>query len=141
MRVKHWRTRLFEVIEEARGMNFVWGTNDCAQFAGRCIEAMTGTHPWPDLVGSYADEAGAVAKLAELNVIDVEGFAARYLPRITGATGADAPLLALDGDVGIIMQGCQKTLTICSGPRCIGPGVRHLMMVPRSRMICAFRVI
>lgn len=141
MRVQNWRAALSNVVEAARAIPFVWGTNDCGQFPGRCVAAITGANPWAATAGTYSDEAGAMAILAAMGVDDMDGFAAHYLTRYVNDAGLDAPFMALTGDLGIVVRNGKKSLTVCLGAHCATPGIRCLMMVPRSEMIAAFKVI
>lgn len=45
VRVAGWEERLTAVVDGSRETVFAWGRHDCAKFAGRCVEAVTGVNP------------------------------------------------------------------------------------------------
>ncbi len=54
------------MIESARGLDFQWGTFDCALQVCDCIRAITGcADPAAAWRGTYSDEAGAAAVYGE----------------------------------------------------------------------------
>lgn len=65
MRRRDWQGRLGDVFAAVQGEPFAWGTLDCSILACRCIEAVTGHDPMPDLVGSYDSQIGAMRWLAD----------------------------------------------------------------------------
>ena len=65
-RPEGWPERLAAYVDAQGETPFAWdGVNDCATgFAGGAVEAVTGVHACPELVGVYSDEAGARAAIA-----------------------------------------------------------------------------
>ena len=92
-RLQNWPERLGDVITQARADTFEWGRNDCVLFAARCVEAVTGEHPCPELIGAYSTRAGALAALASAGFSTLaEAFADRV--------GAERPVpFAQRGDL------------------------------------------
>lgn len=136
MRLTDWRQRLMGPdgpVELARTQPYAWGVNDCGQFAGRCVDAVTGSNPIAELVGSYSDEAGAMALLNDRGASDMEAAVATLFPRIeTGEVQS--------GDLGIVERRGKKILVVCLGVICAAPGARGLMFHMRSELTAAFRV-
>lgn len=60
-RVLGWRAALMAYLEAAAKEPFAWGQMDCAQFAGRAVEAVMGANPVADLRGTYDTPDGAWA--------------------------------------------------------------------------------
>lgn len=50
---------LLDFWQETHAGKFEWGKTDCAQWLASYVEARTGRHPSPDLVGSYDTFFGA----------------------------------------------------------------------------------
>ena len=87
---------------------FVWGKRDCALFAAAGVEALTGTHPCPWLVGKYHDREGAEAILAEHG--GLEALATQLLgPPLSGAA------FARRGDVVLFEEEGERRLGLCVG--------------------------
>ena len=93
-RPEGWPERLLAYLDEASSEFFAWdGRRDCATgFAGRAVEAVTGVHPCPDLVGIYEDEAGAREAIAR------DGGLEAAVTKRLGPPLPD-PLSAMRGDV------------------------------------------
>jgi hypothetical protein len=65
VRLPGWPERLAAYLDRCAGEPWGWGERDrdCCLFAGGAVEAVTGVHPCPWLLGLYADEAGARAAI------------------------------------------------------------------------------
>jgi hypothetical protein len=133
MRVDNWPTILFNEIERAQIMPFIWGSHDCALFACRVVEAMTGVDHGASFRGRYDSERGAAVLIK-----DAGGL--RQIA--TDAMGAEIPpLMARRGDVVLILQdGERETLGVCIGAECAVPGIDGLMTLPITAAIAAWRV-
>lgn len=115
---------------------FVWGEWDCCLAAGSWIEAYAGTHPQPDAIGAYSNLFEAATWIREradslLELIDGYGY-----PQIP-------PRGAATGDVILIENGIRKTLCIVFGSSLIGPGGKHMVLLPRHRqkIIAAWKIV
>lgn len=69
-RLPQWESRLAEWVEHNRTRSFEWGQFDCALMAASCAEAITGTHPAPDLIGTYYTALGAYRVILENDGLD-----------------------------------------------------------------------
>jgi len=58
-RLPNWECKLNAWVEKSTGRKFEWGQFDCALAAASCVEAITGKHPRPDLIGAYHTPLGA----------------------------------------------------------------------------------
>jgi hypothetical protein len=143
MRLTNWRQRLMGPegpVEQARAKHFAWKGNNCIAFAGRCVEAVTGENPYAPYDDACADEAEAMALLAENGCARIDDAAARFFPRHVEDDGSDAPGKARTGDLGIVERDGRRVLVVCLGPLCAAPGARSLMFSQRSELLSAFKV-
>lgn len=114
-RLPDWQPRLYAFLESRRQAAFSWGTNDCCLFCADAVMAMTGEDPASALRGSYADEAGALAILAEHGGIDglVTFILGEPMGALCGRTGDVALIRARNGnDVVGVIDGAQ---VVCVG--------------------------
>ena len=133
-RIVGWEGRLHRAVERFFFLPFDWGSNNCTHFAGACVEAVIGVNPIAHLTGTYTDEAGALALLAEYGG-DVEAATARFFPRIDGPKA-----LARRGDLGVIDYEGRKFLAVVLGARCgvvSAPGLCHFS---RKHLTAAYAV-
>ncbi|WP_416305220.1 DUF6950 family protein [Neptunicella sp. SCSIO 80796] len=63
MRLPNWQSNLNHYIRSNLTTPFAWGTFDCCLFTAAAVEAITGTHPIPQIVGRYRTELGAARAL------------------------------------------------------------------------------
>lgn len=64
VRLEDWEQRLSEVIYKSQHRPFKYGSNDCALFVARCIEAVTGEKVAEDVLETYTSEIGALRIVA-----------------------------------------------------------------------------
>lgn len=69
-RLGKWESRLAQFVEANRSTPFKWGHHDCATFACKCIEAMTGEYPIKEQWGS---KAKAMRLMKERSLTDRAG--------------------------------------------------------------------
>jgi len=101
----------------------------------RCYFAVTGRLlPCNYFFKTYASEEEANEVLAQMGCVDVEDLADAFLER------RDAPGLIQRGDIGVIEDSGRKALVVCAGAQCFAPGLKTLMIIPRSRVIIAYKV-
>lgn len=110
-RIDGWRARLDRALDEARRKPFAWGSHDCGpEFAGRCIEAITGADiaaPWR---GRYTTREGALRVIHEDGFADLADLVSSLLPehehvsraRVGDLAGVpvDSPFVVALGVVG-----------------------------------------
>lgn len=97
-RLTHWEQKFVEFMEAATERPFSWGEHDCAIFAGRSVEAITGTNPLADYVneagqGRYKTAKSAYRLLYKLDDGSLAVAAARQLGEEIN------PMFAQRGDV------------------------------------------
>lgn len=128
-----WRARLHNELTASLTRPFEWGTNDCALFAMRCVEAMTGENPGAIFIGKYKTARGAMGVIRRAGHKDLVEFAAAHFAKISAA-------FANAGDVAAVMTESGPALGIIGGSRI--HVMRHdgLGTVPRSAAVTAFRV-
>ena len=90
-RVRDWRRRLSDVIEERRRVPFT-EENNCALFMADCVAAMTGVDLAADYRGKFKSLAEAIILLRKAGYADLCEFLTQHLDEIP-------PALARAGDV------------------------------------------
>ena len=120
MRKPGWEVDLSTWVEQIQRRKFEWGKLDCALMAAECIEVIAGTHPHPELIGSYHSPIGA------MRVIHAHGSLTEILDRILKRVEVDH---ARKGDIILCQFGRKETLGICYGARIIIMGQECPVMV------------
>ena len=90
-RVRDWRRRLSDVIEERRRVPFT-EENNCALFMADCVAAITGVDLAADYRGKFKSLAEAIILLRKAGYADLCEFLTQHLDEIP-------PALARAGDV------------------------------------------
>lgn len=107
---------------------FVWGEWDCAQFAARAVEVITGRDVRPRW--SYASRAEGVRRMRALGFRDHVGWFEALFPEV-------APGAALPGDIAILRG---RILGIVQGRHVYHVTQGGLALAPRSVMRGALAV-
>ena len=120
-----WEHDLHEVIEGARQRPFSWGSHDCATWAARVRQSLTGA-ALPGFVGTYRTARGAARAIRASGAADLCDAVTREI-----GTQLASPALARRGD--IVSDGA--ALGVCLGATAafLGPGG----LVFRSMAGCA----
>lgn len=128
-----WRTRLHNELAASMTRPFEWGMNDCALFAMRCVEAMTGDNPAAPYAGAYKTARGAMGVIRRAGHTDLVEFAAAHFAAIH-------PSKANVGDVAAVQTERGPALGVFGGSRI--HVMRHdgLGTVPRNAAISAYRI-
>lgn len=123
MRKAGWELSFCTWVERAQRRRFEWGQFDCALMAAECIEQITGTHPHPELVGSYYSPIGA----------------ARVLQARSGLSGIMDDLFsqvevdyAQKGDIVLVLcrdSNRKQSLAICCGVQLLLMGQERPVLV------------
>lgn len=117
-RVNDWQSRLAAVVLQAQREPFAWGTHDCARFAARCVQAVSGLAP---ALPVWTDERTA-ARALKLG----GGLAALAAARL----GAEVPpAVAQPGDVGLFDEGGREALAVWGGAHWMAPAADGLAAV------------
>lgn len=128
-----WRARLHAEITASQTRPFEWGSNDCALFAMRCVEAMTDENPAAPFAGTYKTARGAAAVIKRAGHADLVEFAAAYFEPIHTCQ-------ANTGDIAAVQTDDGPALGIVSRDRIHVMRQDGLGTVSRSDAIAAFRV-
>lgn len=131
MRFPDWPQRLAEYVASSANAPFEWGIRDCAQFAGKGVQAMTGENPagfW-----RYASELGArrfIRQAGSLEALVCEALGDSIPPAQAGR-----------GDVVLADLEFGPTVGLCLGETCVFPaspvGIVHR---PRACARLAWRI-
>lgn len=116
MRLPDWVARLWETVHQHERQQFFVGRHDCALFAGRCVDAMTGAN-FCDGFG-YGDKRSAIRVLRESG-----GLEAAVSKRLGAPIDGHA---SRRGDVCLIDK---RTLGVCLGATvavCADDGLTYL---------------
>lgn len=119
-------------MEEARRTPFEWGEHDCgADWAGRAVEAVTGTNPVPKALCRYKTAQGALGAMKRAGADSLADLVAQYLPEIH-------PSRAILGDIAAIRtdDAFGYALGVVNGPTILvrGPeGMRVIDLLDAER--------
>ncbi len=113
-------------------MPHAWGTNDCCLFCADAVLAMTGDDPAKALRGTYTDEAGAMAIVAQYG--GMEELLTHFLGEPSG------PLCARRGDVVMVHTKHADACGIFDGQHIACVGDTELLLLPFSRGLKSWRV-
>lgn len=111
------------VLQKYAELPMVWGQSDCCQFAGECIEAVTGYNPARFV--RYDSEAAA------MRLFEVHGGLEGVLDMILGPSFPKA--YWYDGDVGLVDNGASKSVGVYYGDRIICRTATGLVDLPAER--------
>lgn len=119
-RLPAWPDLLMAYLDRATAQPFAWGERDadCSLFAAGAVEALTGKHPCPWLIGQYRDEEGASRQMEGLGGLEAATTAMLGPPLAN-------KLMARRGDVALFMLGdTEPVLAVHLGDQlaCKGPG-------------------
>ena len=134
MRIEGWESLLNEHIEQAKGIVFEWGMNDCALWAADWVNKATGNDFASQWRGLYTTEAELNALMAERE-LELPGDIADDV----GLPQMDVPF-AQRGDIVLVRQGRRKALAGCVGAEIAAPSKAGLESLPISVAINAWRI-
>jgi hypothetical protein len=127
MRRPNWVARLRETVAAQESAEFSYGKHDCALFAGRCVDAITGSEMTKAF--GYSDRRGAVLALRREGGLEAA---------VTNRLGEPvAGHNARRGDVCMIDV---KTLGVCLGPTIAVLDDRGFLFYPLARAQKHWRV-
>jgi hypothetical protein len=147
MRLEGWERRLYAVIEDARGREYVLGEHDCFRVACRVIEALTGIDRWPEFKG-YKTRSEALRNIA------TRGKNFKHAGDWFFGVEGMSPLLARRGDIvaittdepmrnteGFIVSSYKEHhLGVVMGKNCVCLAERGWIELPVKSALCAWRV-
>lgn len=132
-RVRDWRSRLSDVIEERRRVPFS-EENNCALFLADCVAAMTGVDLAADYRGKFKSLAEAIILLRKSGYHDLCAFLEKHLDEIP-------PAMARAGDVmAFPTEQTGWAGGIVNGERVTVMGEAGLGTVSRDLAARAFRI-
>ena len=126
-----WREALRALVSARLAEPFAWGRNDCCLWAADAVLATTGTDHAAGLRGTYSTAAEAVRVVAELG--GMEAIGAR-------AGEAIPPMMAAEGDVGLLTIDGRDMLAVCCGPGWLAPSALGLALHQLDMARAAWRV-
>jgi len=126
-----WRVSLHALIAQRLRAPFAWGSQDCCLWAADAVLATTGTDHAADCRGAYSTATEALRLLVGLG----------GLPAV-GARAGDAiqPLMAAEGDIGLLVVDGRESLAVCMGPGWLAPTANGLALLPLDAAHLAWRV-
>lgn len=128
-RLPDWERRLSDFL--AQPFAFEWGTMDCALFACAAVEALTGTHPYPEFPGTYSDRIGAARALRKLGKGTLEATFGQKFEEVP-------PAFARRGDVVMAEMGA---MGVCVGAAAMFLAEEGgLIRLPRATFTHAWRI-
>lgn len=136
MRREDWPARLAKRLNADRKKAFKWGEHDCVTWVGSVAEDLTGSNPLKWVIGTYADEQGALQVLKAAG--DWENGLSKTLNR-------KSPKYANRGDIMLVQStrladGWEMGLGICDGTEVVCVGLRGLVRLPISVAVSAWEV-
>lgn len=126
-----WRKSLRALVSARLAEPFAWGRHDCCTWAADAVLATTGVDHAADLRGTYSTAAEAVRVLDGLGGIEAVG---------ARAGEPIAPLLAAEGDIGLIGVDGRDMLAVCCGPGWLAPGALGMALHQLDAARLAWRV-
>lgn len=96
-RLGKWESRLTQFVESNRSTPFKWGHHDCATFACKCIEVITGEYPIKE---RWASKGKAMRLIQERSLAD---RASDHFPQIDVNLAQRGDLVATMTDDGIAL--------------------------------------
>lgn len=137
MRIQGWETLLADFIESVRNEPFKRGRHDCAVFAGRCVDLITGKNLTGEFIGTYQSRKKAYDLLKRMGLVDLESLA-------TDRLGEPMPSTAYAGrgDVILVEYEGEDALAIVdlSGRFALTVGKDGLARYPRKYWSKAWKV-
>jgi hypothetical protein len=128
-RLPDWERLLGEYVQSVASEVFSWGF-DCFQMSMSAVEAMTGVHPAPHLVGGYSDRKGAAQVLRDRGNGTLLKTMDALFVRCPPGMARRGDLVMTQGAVGICMGAFGLFLTEKSG----------LTRIPRGEFSHGWRV-
>lgn len=132
-RLSDWHSRFVAAMEEARRTPFAWGEHDCgADWAGRAVEAITGTNPAPKSLCRYKTARGALGAMKRAGADNLADLVANYLPEIhpSRAVMGDIAAVKVDGPFSYALGVVNGPTILVRGPE--GMRVVDLLEVDRA---------
>lgn len=133
MRHSDWRSRLTAYLTEHAQARFRPGRMDCALFAAGAVAAMTDTDPGRGWRGTYRSLRRGHRLMQAAGHADHIAYFASLFPEV-------APAEAHQGDVAVVEEEDMACLGIVQGEMIYVVTLAGFGLVPRERMVRAFRV-
>lgn len=139
MRVDGWEHRLADLIADAHGLDFAYGSWDCGLFAAAAIRAVTGIDVAEAFRGQYATEAACS------QVITAAGSLLVLADRVAREYGWERTRAVQAGRGDIVMGRLagQATLGVCVGRLVVfarQPCGIHGLPITHPDLIAAWRI-
>jgi hypothetical protein len=137
-RLPDWPTRLSAFLDSRSCEPFAWGVNDHLLFAVAAIEAITGEHPAPHLVGAYDSAVGAC--VLGIDPTPADRFGVLGWPPTVGLTTIPVALAWRGDVVAVRSDHAHVVLGIVVGEFVAMPGVTAVVHRARGLALAAWRV-
>lgn len=126
-----WQARFSALVQANLQTPFAWGTHDCCLWAAAAVHAVSGQDLAATWRGTYSTAIEAARLLESLG-----GLAA------VGALAGSAcpPLLAANGDVGLLEHEGRQHLGVCVGPVWLVVAAKGLAALPLEAATQAWKV-
>lgn len=127
MRVDGWQEKFWARMEEARNIDFEWGTHDCVMFATSCIDTILGTDYYAQAKVRYPYSTQKEAEALMTQWDGITGLVASFL-----GDPVNWGQLSL-GDVVVVspipMVTTMEMLCVHDGVALLGPAKRGMVRV------------
>jgi hypothetical protein len=133
-RRRDWEPRLVTYLSLVAKRPFVPGKHDCALFVAGAIRVMTGHDFARGYRSTYRSLRGGLKALKAQGLADHVAVAEAFLPEVATAFARRGDVAVVPGDDGI------GALGIVQGEGIYVAGSEGLSMVPRHKMVRAFRI-
>ncbi len=137
-----WQERLNGYIESKRHVPFAWGTHDCGSFFAHAVEAVTGTLPAKEILGTYTDEAGALAAIQKATGKEDRAECMLSLPEALGFKAVPVRL-AQRGDIVLVDNGLGGTafgIVSLDARLAVSPGRKGISFTDMKDALAAWSV-
>lgn len=137
MRIEGWERRLYALIESARHEAYIIGKHDCALFAIKAVEVVTGVDYSERVRGKYKTVRGS------LRLVSVLSKGKGLEGAVTKIVGIESvgPLFAQRGEPMLYIEDTGgEHLGICVGDKCAVLAEDGLQFVSITDCKCCWRV-
>lgn len=132
-RFRDWQSRMQACLAERWARPFAWGSQDCALLLCDVVLAITGHDPAEGLRGTYHDALGAARVVAAGG-----GLGAIATARLGGEI---SPMLAQQGDAGLVTSDGRECLATWSGCNWLAPGADGIESLRPEAAVRAWRCV
>ena len=133
-RLPDWRSRLYQLIAEYESVPFEFGSNDCALWAGRVVNAVTGDDVFSEYVGRYKTATGGYRAFKKAT-----GFAS-HIEYVKSTLELEQNAFAQAGDLGFVETDEGQAIVVLLGSFAAGIGEAGLVRYPIENVTDCFKL-